>query len=83
MIKVNIHEAKTHLSKYLALIEKGETVIFCRRNIPIAEVRPIKKKRKKRTDFFANLTKHPDAVIGDPEDIVHMDWSHNWSHDLP
>ncbi|MCU1273958.1 MAG: Prevent-host-death family protein [Bryobacterales bacterium] len=47
MIRLNIHEAKTHLSKYLAKLEKGETIILCRRNQPIAEIRPISPKRKK------------------------------------
>jgi PIN domain nuclease of toxin-antitoxin system/antitoxin (DNA-binding transcriptional repressor) of toxin-antitoxin stability system len=42
MIRLNIHEAKTHLSEYLARLEKGETIILCKRNVPIAEIRPIK-----------------------------------------
>jgi antitoxin (DNA-binding transcriptional repressor) of toxin-antitoxin stability system len=46
MIRLNIHEAKTHLSKYLAKLEKGETIVLCRRNQPIAEIRPISPKRK-------------------------------------
>lgn len=41
MTKLNIHEAKTHLSAYLDRIAKGETVILCKRNVPIAEIRPI------------------------------------------
>jgi len=41
MIKLNIHEAKTHLSKYLARLKKGETIVLCRRNAPIAEIRPL------------------------------------------
>lgn len=47
MIKLNIHEAKTHLSRYLARLEKGETIILCRRNTPIAEIRAIPAARKK------------------------------------
>ena len=39
MKKVNIHEAKTHLSRYLEEVENGETVVVCRRNVPIAEIR--------------------------------------------
>ena len=39
MIKLNIHEAKTHLSKYLARLEKGEVIVLCKRNTPIAEIR--------------------------------------------
>ena len=47
MIRLNVHEAKTHLSKYLAKIEKGESILLCRRNQPIAEIRPLATKRKK------------------------------------
>ena len=47
MIKLNIHEAKTHLSRYLARLEKGETIVLCRRNTPIAEIRAIPAARKK------------------------------------
>ena len=47
MIRVNVHEAKTHLSKYLTKLEKGETILLCRRNQPIAEIRPLAAKRKK------------------------------------
>lgn len=43
MITVNIHEAKAHLSEYLARVEAGETVTICRRNTPVAELRPIRK----------------------------------------
>ena len=42
MIRLNIHEAKTHLSKHLRRVKKGETIILCERNVPIAEIRPIK-----------------------------------------
>lgn len=51
MIKVNVHEAKTHLSRYLDQVEAGETLILCRHNVPIAEVRPIKKKPRKKRIF--------------------------------
>jgi antitoxin (DNA-binding transcriptional repressor) of toxin-antitoxin stability system len=41
MIKINVHEAKTHLSRYLDRVEAGETIVLCRHNKAIAEVRPI------------------------------------------
>lgn len=47
MIKLNIHEAKTHLSKYLARLAKGETIVLCKRNEPIAEIRPLAVRRAK------------------------------------
>ena len=43
MLKVNVADAKTHLSRYLDLVERGETVVVCRRNVPIAEFRPVAK----------------------------------------
>jgi antitoxin (DNA-binding transcriptional repressor) of toxin-antitoxin stability system len=47
MITINIHEAKTHLSHYISLVEAGETVVLAKRNVPIAEIRPIVKKQKR------------------------------------
>jgi len=41
MSTANIHEVKAHLSQYLARVEAGETVTICRRNEPIAELRPV------------------------------------------
>ena len=41
MIKVNVAEAKVRLSSCLDRVQQGETVIICRRNVPVAELRPI------------------------------------------
>jgi antitoxin (DNA-binding transcriptional repressor) of toxin-antitoxin stability system len=41
VIKLNIHEAKTHLSRYLKHLEVGETILLCKHNVPIAEIRPL------------------------------------------
>lgn len=41
MKKVNVHEAKAHLSELLAQVEQGETVAICRRNQPVAELRAL------------------------------------------
>lgn len=38
MIKLNIHEAKTHLSRYIPRLLKGEVIFLCKRNIPIAKI---------------------------------------------
>lgn len=47
MIKINIHEAKTHLSHYLEEVEYGETVVVCRRNQPVAEIKQVAAHRHK------------------------------------
>ena len=48
MITINIHEAKANLSRYLAEVEKGTTVVVCKRNVPIAEIRPLPRKVRVR-----------------------------------
>jgi antitoxin (DNA-binding transcriptional repressor) of toxin-antitoxin stability system len=48
MIKVNIHAAKTHLSQYLARVAAGETVVLCNRNVPVAEIRRVPRRRTTR-----------------------------------
>ena len=48
MIKINIHEAKANLSSYIRRLRKGETIILCNRNVPIAEIRPLQPERRAR-----------------------------------
>lgn len=47
MKMANIAELKNNLSKFLSLVEKGEEVKICKRNIPIARLAPIKTKENK------------------------------------
>jgi antitoxin (DNA-binding transcriptional repressor) of toxin-antitoxin stability system len=51
MIRLNIHEAKTHLSRYLERLRQGETIVLCRRNEPIAEIRPLTRARTEPRPF--------------------------------
>lgn len=41
MIQVNVHEMKAKLSDYLAAALRGERVVIARRNVPVAELKPI------------------------------------------
>lgn len=49
MKTVNIHEAKTHLSALLKLIEDGEEVVIARNGKPVAKLVEFKKKKKRRS----------------------------------
>lgn len=40
MKRVNVADAKAHLSAYLREVKAGETLVICERNVPVAEVRP-------------------------------------------
>ncbi|MBI5331812.1 MAG: type II toxin-antitoxin system Phd/YefM family antitoxin [Betaproteobacteria bacterium] len=46
MLNINVHEAKAKLSEYLTAVENGETVVICRRNVPVAEIVPLRPVRK-------------------------------------
>jgi len=41
MSTVNIREAKAQLSRLLKLVESGEEIVLCRRNIPVARLVPV------------------------------------------
>ncbi len=76
MQQLNINEVKTHLSGILAQVEKGETVIICKRNKPIAELKPIQKQQRKKRPLGLLKKKYPDFKIPDdfndplPDDIL-------------
>ena len=73
MIKVNIHQAKTHLSRYLARLKAGETLIICKRNIPIAEVRALPQagQQKRPIGLAKGQFKVPPSFFEPlPDDII-------------
>jgi prevent-host-death family protein len=41
MKQVNVHEAKTHLSRLLARVARGEHIVIARHGVPMAELRPL------------------------------------------
>jgi antitoxin (DNA-binding transcriptional repressor) of toxin-antitoxin stability system len=73
MIKLNIHEAKTHLSRYLEDLANGETIILCKRNIPIAEIKAIhpQEKHQRPTGLAIGEFKVPPEFFDPlPEEMV-------------
>jgi prevent-host-death family protein len=43
-MQVNVHQAKSQLSRLLELVEGGETVIIARNGHPVAELIPARRK---------------------------------------
>ena len=41
MTRVNVHDAKTHLSRYVQRALKGEHIVVCIRNVPAVELAPV------------------------------------------
>ena len=48
MIEVNIHEAKTQLSRLIRAVLAGEEVIISKRNHPVARLVPLEKRQISR-----------------------------------
>ena len=48
MVTVNVHEAKTHLSRLLAQVEAGEDVVIARSGKPVARLVQFQKRGKRQ-----------------------------------
>ena len=48
METVNIHEAKTQLSRLLSRVELGEEIIISNRGVPVAKLVPLEKPKSRR-----------------------------------
>lgn len=72
MAKVNIRELKAHLSEYVERVAAGETIVVAKHNEPVAELRPVPRRRKK--SIFGNpvpgLEVPPSFFEPLPDDIV-------------
>jgi prevent-host-death family protein len=44
---VNVHEAKTHLSRLLERVERGEEIVIARSGKPIAKLVPLTRSQKR------------------------------------
>ena len=71
-MQVNIHEAKTNLSKLLARVEGGEEVIIAKAGKPIARLVPVNKRIARRVPGSAKgkVTISPDFDAPLPEAIL-------------
>ena len=71
--RVNIHDAKTNLSRYLAELTPDEPLVLCNRNRPVAELRTLRRKavRKPRIGAARGEFEVPDSFFEPlPDDIL-------------
>ena len=72
MISVNVHEAKTHLSRLLERVAAGEEIIISKANKPMAKLTPLS---KPQMDRVPGLDKGAIQIPDDfdaplPEDVL-------------
>ena len=73
---VNVHEAKTHLSRLLARVESGEEIIIARAGRPVARLERLEVVRRPRKPGNDRIVIHPDFDDPIPEwdpDYMHPD----------
>lgn len=71
-LQVNIHEAKTHLSKLLARVREGEEIIIARAGKPIARLVPANARPVRRVPGSAKgrVFVAPDFDAPLPESVL-------------
>lgn len=72
MTKVNIHEAKTQLSKLIELAKKGEDVVIAKNGEPEVRLVPYKKEPKEWFGMDAGKGWIAEDFDELPEDILDM-----------
>ena len=71
MLTVNVHEAKTHLSRLLAQVEAGEEVVIARNGKPVARLVPVRERGKRQPGAFKGLIEIDDSFFDPlPEEEV-------------
>ena len=63
METVNVHEAKTNLSRLLARVEAGEEVIIARNGKPVARLVAVQKRGKRQPDTLKGKIVIPDSFF--------------------
>ncbi len=63
MTTVNIHEAKTHLSRLLALVEAGEDVTIARNGKPVARLVPCERPGKRQFGLLKGRIKLDESFF--------------------
>ena len=60
---VNVHQAKTQLSRLLAQVEAGEEVLIARRGEPVARLVACKPRSKRQPDVLKGKIVVPDDFL--------------------
>ena len=63
MLVINVHQAKTQLSRLLALVETGEDVVIARRGEPVARLVSCKPRSKRQPDVLKGKVVIPESFF--------------------
>ena len=71
---VNVHQAKTELSRLLARVETGEEVVIARRGQPVARLVACKAPVKRQPDVLKGKIVVPDTLFDPPPEEELAAW---------
>jgi len=74
---VNISEAKTNLSKLVALVYSGEKVVIAKNNRPIADLVVHKPEGKRKLGLLEGKFNVPDNIMEEDAEINSMFYGSN------
>lgn len=63
MFVVNVHQAKTQLSRLLVRVEAGEDIVIARRGEPVARLVGCKRRSKRQADILKGKIVIPDSFF--------------------
>jgi len=69
---VNISEAKTNLSKLVALVYRGEKVVIAKNNLPLVDLVIHKPEGKRKLGILSGKFKVPDTIMEEDTEINAM-----------
>jgi antitoxin (DNA-binding transcriptional repressor) of toxin-antitoxin stability system len=78
---MTIHITATQLRKDVyrlldQVVDSGE-IIEVKRKGKLIRIEPVEGSHK-----LESLKAHPSSICGDPDELVHMDWSDRWQPDV-
>lgn len=70
MATVNIHEAKTHLSRLLERVRAGEVITIAKAGEPVAELRPVPRADVVFGGLRGEISYDDDAFVAADADVA-------------
>ena len=72
MTSVNVHEAKTSLSRLLARVERGESIVIARKGKPVARLVPIVPRKPLFGRLKGKIRYADDLAAPLPEELTRL-----------
>jgi antitoxin (DNA-binding transcriptional repressor) of toxin-antitoxin stability system len=77
-MKITATRLRSELYQILdRVLETGEPVEVTRSEGTLV-IKPLVSERRKRARGGQKVRSNPDLVVGDPDSLVHFDWSSHW-----